>query len=161
MADPLLYLILIISKDGVYASFSLLRDTLWEDCRAMDIAAECGNLDAIKLLHRTSEGCSGNAMTYAAANGYLNMVNSAAGNGEAAIVSYLLTIPIGDHVQDDRISLRSKNGYINFYLFKDDNFFKFLPTGGNPVDRAAENGHNDVIQRLPNYNGTTEVSVLK
>ncbi|OQS03385.1 hypothetical protein THRCLA_04316 [Thraustotheca clavata] len=168
----------------------------WSKSKAMDIAAALGDLDTIKLLHRSgikcctvdamnkaaaigridiaewlhihrTEGCSENAITYAIAGKHFDMVkwlhevrgvnctmdglSTAAYMGDLEMVKYLISI--------SRITANYFPRYTNGGNKKD-----FMPGNvraieifcGRAVDRAASNGHIDIVKMLHDHSATTK-----
>ncbi|OQR98532.1 hypothetical protein THRCLA_06709 [Thraustotheca clavata] len=127
--------------------------------RAMDQAAAIGRLDILNWLHtHRKEGCTNQAMTFAAARGHLDVVkwlhevrglnctndglSSAAYNGDVAMVSYLISIPMDYDKYGGCCGDSCHSPDIWVY-------------GSNAVDRAASNGHIDVVKLLHDYPATT------
>ncbi|OQR88804.1 hypothetical protein THRCLA_10091 [Thraustotheca clavata] len=151
---------------GDLDTMKLLHQTGIECCTAepMNLAASINRRDIFEWLHtHRTEGYDNNAMTYAVARGHIEMVKwlheawglpctqkglcTAANNGDFDMVLYLTSIPMAPLDSHDNcpgcVPTLDNGSYHQIYP-------------GNAIDKAAFNGHIDIIKILHNYPATTE-----
>ncbi|OQR88584.1 hypothetical protein THRCLA_10227 [Thraustotheca clavata] len=138
---------------GGFRTVILLHRT-WIMCctvEAMNKAAAIGRLDIVEWLHtHRTEGCTDDAMTYAAARGHFNVVkwlhefgytksglSTAAYNGDAELVNDFF-----GGCGNQMVYMPGSTPTIEVFC-------------GVAVDRAASNGHTDIVEILQDFPATT------
>ena len=131
--------------DNVFFSFLLSANPFYnnrnEGCtrNAMDYAARNGYLDVVKFLHNNrNEGCTIKAMDWAARCGHLDVVKFLHNNGKKCITNAM--------------NWAAKYGHLDIVKFLHDNREEGCTT--RAMDSAAWSGHLDIVIWL--HNNRTE-----